>query len=53
VVAGRSGSNETVVKKGLNANEKVVTDGQVRLYPGAKVEIKTSDSATATNKKAP
>jgi multidrug efflux system membrane fusion protein len=53
VVVGRSGSNETVVKKGLNADEKVVTDGQVRLYPGAKVEIKTSDSATATKKNAP
>jgi multidrug efflux system membrane fusion protein len=53
VVAGRSGSNETVVKKGLNADEKVVTDGQVRLYPGAKVEIKTPDSATATKKNAP
>jgi multidrug efflux system membrane fusion protein len=53
VVTGRSGSNETVVKKGLNADEKVVTDGQVRLYPGAKVEIKTPDSATATKKNAP
>ena len=53
VVAGRSMNNETVVKKGLNPNEKVVTDGQLRLYPGAKVEIKTSDSATAAKKKAP
>ena len=53
VVAGRSGSNETVVQKGLHADEKVVTDGQLRLYPGAKVEIKTSDSATATKKNAP
>jgi len=53
VVAGRSTNNETVVKKGLNPDEKVVTDGQLRLYPGAKVEIKTSDSATAAKKKAP
>jgi multidrug efflux system membrane fusion protein len=53
VVAGRSVKNETVVQKGLHADEKVVTDGQLRLYPGAKVEIKTSDSATATKKKAP
>ena len=53
VVAGRSMNNETVVKKGLNPNEKVVTDGQLRLYPGARVEIKTSDSATAAKKKAP
>ena len=53
VVAGRAVKNETVVQKGLHADEKVVTDGQLRLYPGAKDEIKTSDSATATKKKAP
>lgn len=53
VVAGRTVNSETVIQKGLKADEKVVTDGQLRLYPGAKVEIKTSDSATATKKKAP
>jgi multidrug efflux system membrane fusion protein len=53
VVAGRSMNNETVVKKGLNPDEKVVTDGQLRLYPGAKVEIKTSDLSKANNKKTP
>jgi len=53
VIAGRSANNETIVQKGLQVDEKVVTDGQLRLYPGAKVEIKTSDSATATKKKAP
>jgi len=53
VVAGRTIDTETVIHKGLNVDEKVVTDGQLRLYPGAKVEIKTSNSATATNKKAP
>ncbi|OGP91819.1 MAG: efflux transporter periplasmic adaptor subunit [Deltaproteobacteria bacterium RBG_16_48_10] len=53
VVVGRSVNSETVVQKGLRANEKVVTDGQLRLYPGARVEIKTSDSANATQKKTP
>jgi multidrug efflux system membrane fusion protein len=55
VVARRTINGETVIQKGLRADEKVVTDGQLRLYPGAKVEIKTSDSSTATNnkKKAP
>jgi multidrug efflux system membrane fusion protein len=53
VVAGRTFNGETVVQKGLQADERVVTDGQLRLYPGAKVEIKTSDSATAAKKKAP
>ncbi len=32
--------NMTVIKKGVQAGEQVVTDGQVRLVPGAKVEIK-------------
>lgn len=51
VVAGRTVNNETVIQKGLQVNEKVVTDGQLRLYPGAKVEIKASDSSKTTNKK--
>jgi multidrug efflux system membrane fusion protein len=53
VVAGRTIDTQTVIQKGLQVDEKVVTDGQLRLYPGAKVEIKASDSATATNKKTP
>jgi multidrug efflux system membrane fusion protein len=53
IVSGLTLNNETVVQKGLNSGETVVTDGQLRLYPGAKVEIKTSDSAKDTNKKIP
>jgi len=53
VVAGRTVNGETVVQKGLQADERVVTDGHLRLYPGAKVEIKTPDSATATKKISP
>jgi multidrug efflux system membrane fusion protein len=52
VVAGRTVNDETVIEDGLQADERVVTDGQLRLYPGAKVEIKMPDSATATKKKA-
>jgi multidrug efflux system membrane fusion protein len=52
VVAGRTVNDETVIQDGLQADERVVTDGQLRLYPGAKVEIKMPDSATATKKKA-
>lgn len=33
-------AQETVVDKGLVAGERVVTDGQLRLAPGAKVDIK-------------
>ncbi len=40
VVVGRTLDGETVVEKGLTAGEKVVTDGQLRLVPGAMVEIK-------------
>jgi multidrug efflux system membrane fusion protein len=40
VTVGRSLNSETVIEKGLQAGEKVVTDGQLRLVPGAKVQIK-------------
>jgi len=53
VVAGRTINGETVVHKGLQGDERVVTDGQLRLYPGARVELKTSDSASAIQKKTP
>jgi multidrug efflux system membrane fusion protein len=29
-----------VIEKGLQPGEQVVTDGQLRLAPGAKVEVK-------------
>lgn len=41
VVTGRPLDGETVVEKGLEPGEKVVTDGQLRLVPGAKVELKS------------
>ena len=41
VVVARSLDGESVIGKGLQPGEKVVTDGQIRLVPGAKVEIKT------------
>ncbi len=42
VVAGRTAGEETVVEQGLKAGEIVVTDGQLRLSPGARVEIKNA-----------
>lgn len=42
VAAGRAIDDETVVDKGVTPGEKVVTDGQLRLVPGAKVEIKNN-----------
>jgi multidrug efflux system membrane fusion protein len=41
VVLGLTLNNETVIEKGVNPGEKVVTDGQLRLYPGAKVEMRS------------
>jgi multidrug efflux system membrane fusion protein len=46
VVVDRSLDGESVIAKGLQAGEKVVTDGQLRLVPGAKVEIKTPAANT-------
>jgi multidrug efflux system membrane fusion protein len=40
VAAGDSAGGETVIEKGIQAGERVVTDGQLRLVPGARVEIK-------------
>jgi len=41
IVAGETIDNETVVNSGLKAGEMVVTDGQLRLIPGATVTIKS------------
>ncbi|MBM4135789.1 MAG: efflux RND transporter periplasmic adaptor subunit [Nitrospira sp.] len=40
VVITRTINNEAIVEKGLQSGDKVVTDGQLRLVPGAKVEVK-------------
>lgn len=40
VVVGRSINGDTVVEKGLQPGETVVTDGQLRLTPDAKVEVR-------------
>jgi membrane fusion protein, multidrug efflux system len=36
----------TVVQKGLKAGEIVVTDGQLRLTPGAKVDLRSANTST-------
>jgi multidrug efflux system membrane fusion protein len=37
----RTFGEESVIEKGLQPGERVVTDGQLRLQPGARVEIKS------------
>jgi membrane fusion protein, multidrug efflux system len=41
VVSGFTVGGETVIEKGLRPGETVVTDGQLMLYPGARVEVKS------------
>ena len=41
VVVARSNGDETVISQGLQPGETVVTDGQLRLVNGSKVQIKT------------
>lgn len=43
VVVSRTQGRETVIERGLKPGERVVTDGQLRLMPGVKMEIKTED----------
>ena len=48
VVVSRTIGNDAIIDKGLKAGERVVTDGQLQLVPGAKIEIK--GSATGSEK---
>ena len=42
VTIGIAYDGQTMIEKGLKAGETVVTDGQLRLFPNAKVSVKTS-----------
>jgi multidrug efflux system membrane fusion protein len=41
VTAGRTFGREIVISKGLNAGETIVTEGQLRLVPGSRVQVKS------------
>jgi multidrug efflux system membrane fusion protein len=47
VTVSRTINNESVIAKGLNGDERVVTDGQLRLTNGSRVEIRTSAATGA------
>lgn len=50
VTAGEAGDNGVLVASGLDAGEKVVTEGQFRLKPGSKVTaLAPGESAPATS----
>ncbi len=44
VSVGQRRNDEVIIEKGLEAGEEVVTDGQLRLFPGARVEIKSGSA---------
>jgi membrane fusion protein, multidrug efflux system len=46
IVPNRTIENETVVDKGLRSGEVIVTDGQINLLPGAKIEIRSADASS-------
>jgi multidrug efflux system membrane fusion protein len=50
VVVERTLGHETIIGKGLNPGETVVTDGQLQLVAGTKVEIKNSGPASTAGK---
>jgi len=47
VTAGRRIGGETVIEKGVSAGEKVVTDGQLRLVSGTRVQFKNAAAGKA------
>jgi membrane fusion protein, multidrug efflux system len=46
VELGQRLGEETVIRKGIEAGERVVTDGQLRLFPGAKVALMNQPAAS-------
>jgi len=47
VVTGASDGSDVVIASGVRAGERVVTDGQLRLLPGTRVEVKPATPAPA------
>ena len=48
VAVSRTINGQSVIAKGLQPGEKVVTDGQSNLIPGAKVQVKTASQPGGT-----
>jgi membrane fusion protein, multidrug efflux system len=48
VTVDRQAGRETIIKEGVTAGEKVVTDGQLRLVPGSRITVKeAAEKATS------
>jgi multidrug efflux system membrane fusion protein len=52
VVPGQALDNLTVIQKGVAPGEQVVTDGQIRLAPGARVEVRPAAPAAGPRENA-
>jgi multidrug efflux system membrane fusion protein len=50
VTVGRSTASSVIVTQGLAAGERVVTDGQIRLAAGSKIQIRDAADAEAQTK---
>ena len=50
VVADRAQNDETVISTGLSGGERVVTDGQFQLNPGAQVTIKSANDEARSSR---
>ncbi len=53
VVVAFANGPMTVVRQGVQAGERVVTDGQMRLLPGTRVDVKPAGPAPAATSPAP
>ncbi len=47
VTVARARGTESVISRGVAAGERVVTEGHLRLVPGARVQIKDAEGSTA------
>ncbi|HYL82444.1 MAG TPA: efflux RND transporter periplasmic adaptor subunit [Candidatus Acidoferrum sp.] len=52
VAVERTVGSDAVIQQGLTPGDRVVSDGQVRLVPGARVEVRTAPAAAPTPRKA-
>jgi membrane fusion protein, multidrug efflux system len=50
ITAGGQSGNHIVIESGLSPNETVVTDGQLMIYPGAKVTVVNQSKTTGEKK---
>jgi len=48
VVVDRTAGAEAVIAQGVSADETVITDGHLKVWPGGKVEIRNSLNEAAS-----